>query len=281
MYIPKVAKQETSSMPESVAAVGTATESLPLQPKAVGKWAKDLVKEFAPLFAEPRTRPPRRPGIDHRIVVDEAARPPFQRPYRMSDAEQQELTRQLEKLLDKDFIRPSNSPYGAPVLFVQKPDGSLRLCIDYRGLNKITKRDRYPLPNIADFMQKLAGAKHFSKVDLRTGFNLVSMEPGHEEKTAFTTHMGAFEWRVMPMGLTNAPATFQRLMNAILGNSKFSSFTCVFLDDILIFSNTEEEHQMHVRMVLQALREASLSLTPKSSTCRSWTSWDTDCRRGR
>jgi hypothetical protein len=193
-------------------------------------------------------------------VLQPDAHPPFRNLLRLSHEESVELTKQLEALLSKDLIRPSSSPYGAPVLFARKKDGTLRLCIDYRLLNKITVRDRYPLPDIAELLDRLAGAKMFSKLDLRSGYHQVRMAERDVEKTAFTTHLGAFEWLVMPMGLTNAPATFQRLMNDVL--RPFHAFARVYLDDIVIFSASAAEHEAHVKQVLDALRKNQLRLNP-------------------
>src|SRR3569623_1716084 len=217
-------------------------------------------EQYAELFQEPTSKPPPRARADHKILLQPDAHPPFRNPFRLSHEESGERTKQLEALLSKDLIRPSASPYGAPVLFARKKDGTLRLCIDYRLLNKVTVRDRYPLPDIAELLDRLAGAKVFSKLDLRSGYHQVRMAEGDVEKTAFTTHLGAFEWLVMPMGLPTAPATFQRLMNDVL--RPFHAFARVYLDDIVIFSASEEEHEAHVRQVLDALRRNQLRLNP-------------------
>ena len=221
----------------------------------------DLIKEFAELFIAPTELPPARPGHDHRIVLEPDALPPFRNPFKLSHDEASELSKQLEALLEKQYIRPSSSPYGAPVLFARKKDGSLRLCIDYRLLNKVTVRDRYPLPDISGILDQMSGAKIFSKLDLKAGYHQVRVAEEDVAKTAFTTHMGAFEWRVLPMGLTNAPPTFQRLMNSILG--PFQKFARVYLDDVIIFSRTEEEHVEQVKAVLGALRKNGLRLNPQ------------------
>ena len=148
------------------------------------------------------------------------------------------------------FIRPSRSPCGAPVLFVKKKDGSLRLCVDFRGLNKITKKDRYPIPLIADLLDAPKRARVYSKIDLKHAYHLVRIAKGDEWKTAFRTRYGSFEWLVMPFGLSNAPAAFQRFMNDIFADMLDVSLF-VYLDDILIYSDDENSHRLHVREVLE------------------------------
>lgn len=223
---------------------------------AGGTSLADVLRKFQHLFEEPDL-PPARPE-DHKIRLEPGTQPPFKRPFRLSPEERIELRKQLEALLAKELIRPSASPYGAPVLFARKKDGTLRLCIDYRGLNKATIRDKYPLPNISDILDQVVGSKWFSKLDLKSGYHQLRMAEEDVEKTAFVTHLGAYEWVVMPMGLTNAPPSFQRLMNGVL--KPCQRFAIVYLDDILIFSATKEEHVKHVEAVLSALSRASLKL---------------------
>ena len=175
----------------------------------------------------------------------------------MSEQELQTLREQLNDLLGKGFICPSNSPAGAPILFVKKKDGSLRLCIDYRNLNHITRKNRYPLPLIGDLLDRLRTAKVFTKIDLRAGYHNVRIAPGHEWKTAFRTRYGSFEYLVMPFGMTNSPATFQHFMNDIFRDMA-DIFVIVYLDDILVYSENEADHEEHVRRVLQRLREHNL-----------------------
>ena len=220
----------------------------------------EVVQGFKDRFGAPAGLPPKRPGYDHKISLVPEARPPYRPPFRLSEDESSELAKQLEGFLQKEYIRPSNSPYGAPVLFAKKKDGTLRLCVDYRALNKLTVRDRYPLPNIADMLDKLGEACVFSKLDLRAGYHQVRVHEDDIHKTAFVTHLGSFEWRVLPMGLTNAPPTLQRIMDKVL--RAFRGFVLVYLDDVLIFSKSTEEHAQHVRQVLAALRENGLYLHP-------------------
>lgn len=201
----------------------------------------------------PGDLPPVR-STEHEIVSHEGARAPFRAPYRLSRFEAAEADRQVQQMLDRGIIRPSNSPYGAPILFVKKKDGELRMCTDYRALNDITVKDRYPLPRIDDILDCLSGAKVFSKLDLHSGYHQVRIKDAHVHKTAFTTKSGHYEYLVMPFGLCNAPATFQRLMNDTL-RPFLNKFVCVYLDDIIIFSPDEESHAGHLDMVFDALRK--------------------------
>ena len=219
---------------------------------------RDLTKillSYNIVFPEdlPDELPPSR-NVDHQIKVIPGAEPPSRPTYRMSQPELAEMKKQLTELRKKGFIRPSKSPYGAPVLFVKKKDGTFRMCIDYRGLNKITIKDRYPLPLIEELLDRLAGAKYFSKIDLRSGYHQIRIADEDVEKTAFRTRYGHFEYLVMPFGLTNAPATFMRTMNEIF-QELLDSCVIVFLDDILIFSPTREQHLKDLERVLQILQE--------------------------
>jgi len=170
-------------------------------------------------------------------------------PYRMSPSELVELKKQLEELLEKQFIRPSVSPWGAPVLLVKKKDGSFRLCVDYRQLNKFTIKNKYPLPRIDDLMDQLRGASVFSKIDLRSGYHQIRVKAEDIQKTAFRTRYGHYEYQVMPFGVTNALAIFMDYMNRIF-HPFLDQFVVVFIDDILIYSKTLEEHAEHLRIVL-------------------------------
>ncbi|KAL4014605.1 hypothetical protein IC575_026814 [Cucumis melo] len=185
----------------------------------------------------------------------------------MAPAELKELKVQLQELLDKGFIRPSVSPWGVPVLFVKKKDGSMRLCIDYRELNKVTVKNRYPLPRIDDLFDRFCGATVFSKIDLRSGYHQLRIKDGDIPKTAFRSRYGHYEFIVMSFGLTNAPAVFMDLMNRVF-REFLDTFVIVFIDDILIYSKTEAEHEEHLRMVLQTLRDNKLYA--KFSKCEFW-----------
>ncbi|GJR80179.1 putative reverse transcriptase domain-containing protein [Tanacetum coccineum] len=154
----------------------------------------------------------------------------------------QELSEQLQELQDKGFIRPSHSPWGSPVLFVKKKDGIMRMCIDYRELNKLTIKNRYPLPRIDDLFDQLQGARYFSKIDLRESYHQLRVHEDDIPKTAFRTRYGHFEFTVMPFGLTNAPTVFMDLMNRVC-KPYLDKFVIVFIDDILIYSKTKEDHE--------------------------------------
>ena len=157
-------------------------------------------------------------------------------------------------MLDKKFIKPSTSPWGAPVLFVKKKDGSLKLYIDYCELNKVTVKYKYPLPRIDDLFDQLQGAQVFSKIDLRSGYHQLKVKTGDIEKTAFRTRYGHYEFLVMPFGVTNAPVAFMDLMNRIF-KPYLDEFIVVFIDDILIYSISTEEYERHLNIALQTLRE--------------------------
>lgn len=156
--------------------------------------------------------------------------------------------------MDIGYIRPSVSPWGAPVLFVKKKDGGLRLCIDYRELNQVTIKNKYPLPSIDDLFDQLKGAETFSKIDLRSGYHQLKVAEKDISKTAFRTTYGHYEFTVMPFGLTNAPAVFMDLMNRVF-QPYLDQFMVVFIDDILIYSKTLEDHEGHLRIALQTLRD--------------------------
>ena len=189
----------------------------------------------------------------------------YQGIYRMSPLELEELRKQLDDLLEKGFIKPSKSPFGAPILFVHKKDGGLRMCVDYRALNKITVKNRYPIPRIDDLLDQLNGAKVFSKLDLASGYWQVRIAEGDTHKTAFRSRYGHFEFLVLPFGLTNAPSTFMTLMNQVL-RPFLDKFVVVYLDDILIYSKSPEEHAQHVEAVLSALEQHHLYA--KASKCQ-------------
>ncbi|GJU17906.1 putative reverse transcriptase domain-containing protein [Tanacetum coccineum] len=176
---------------------------------------------------------------------------------------------QLQELSDKGFIRPSSSPWGAPVLFVKKKDGSFRMCIDYRELNKLTVKNRYPLPRIDDLFDQLQGSSVYSKIDLRSGYHQLRVRDEDIPKTAFRTRYGHYEFQVMPFGLTNAPAVFMDLMNRVC-RPYLDKFVIVFIDDILIYSKTKEEHDAHLRLILELLKKEELYA--KFSKCDFWLS---------
>ena len=177
---------------------------------------QNILGEYADVFPKelPAGLPPQR-DVDHKIELIPRAEPPHKAPYRMSPQGLDELKKQLKDLTEKGYIQPSISPFGAPVLFVPKKDGSIRMCVDYRALNKVTIHNRYPLPRIDELLDRLRGAKFFTKIDLRSGYHQIRVHPDDVQKTAFRTRYGHFEFLVLPFGLTNAPATFMHLMHNI------------------------------------------------------------------
>eukprot|EP00253_Pinus_taeda_P030790 PITA_30790 len=208
-----------------------------------------VIQEFTDVFPEEiRGLPPRR-NIDFTIELVLGAAPVSRAPYRMSVPELTELKMQLQELLDKNYIRPSVSPWGVPVLFVKKKDGTLRMCIDYRQLNKLTIKNKYPLPRIDELFDQVKGATVFSNIDLRLGYHQIKIKDEDIAKTVFRTRYGHYEFVVLPFGLTNAPTTFMCLMNGIF-HPYLNQFVLIFIDDILIYSRTIEEHHEHLRIVL-------------------------------
>ncbi|XP_019092317.1 PREDICTED: uncharacterized protein LOC109129132 [Camelina sativa] len=175
----------------------------------------------------------------------------------MAPAEMAELKKQLGELMEKGLVRPSSSPWGAPVLFVKNKDGTFRLCIDYLGLNKVTVKNRYPLPRIDELLDQLRGATYFSKIDLASGYHQIPIEESDIRKTAFRTRYGHYEFVVMPFGLTNATAVFMKLMKNVF-REYLDEFLIVFIDDILVYSKSKDEHAAHLRKVLERLKEQKL-----------------------
>ncbi|CAJ2636548.1 unnamed protein product [Trifolium pratense] len=226
-----------------------------------------VVCEFPDVFPEDVSDVPPKREVEFTIDLVPGTSPISMAPYRMSASELNELKKQLEELLEKKFIRPSVSPWGAPVLLVKKKEGSMRLCIDYRQLNKVTIKNKYPLPRIDDLMDQLVGACVFSKIDLRSGYHRIRVKTEDIPKTAFRTRYGHYEYSVMPFGVTNARGVFMEYMNRIF-HSFLDKFVVVFIDDILVYSKSEEEHKEHLRIVLQILKEKKLYA--KLSKCEFW-----------
>nr|AAX96594.1 retrotransposon protein, putative, Ty3-gypsy sub-class [Oryza sativa Japonica Group]AAX96644.1 retrotransposon protein, putative, Ty3-gypsy sub-class [Oryza sativa Japonica Group]ABA93204.1 retrotransposon protein, putative, Ty3-gypsy subclass [Oryza sativa Japonica Group] len=216
-----------------------------------------VVQQFPDVF--PEDLPGMPPDRDIEFIIDliPGTAPISKRPYQMPVNELEELKKQIRELQEKGFVRPSSSPWGAPVLFVKKKDGSMRMCVDYRSLNEVTIKNKYPLPRIDDLFDQLKGAKVFSKIDLQSGYHQLKIRTGDIPKTAFSTHYGLYEFTVISFGLTNAPAYFMNLMNKVFMDY-LDKFVVVFIDDILIYSKDEEEHAEHLRLVLEKLRKHKL-----------------------
>ncbi|WVZ49546.1 hypothetical protein U9M48_000893 [Paspalum notatum var. saurae] len=243
-------------------------------PPTVNATEAQLIKKIPVVSDFPDVFPEELPGLPPDIDVEFAIElvpgtaPVSRRPYRMAPDELKELKVQLQEQLDKGFIRPSSSPWGCPALFVEKKDqGGKRLCVDYRPLNAVTIKNKYPLPHIDILFDQLDGAKVFSKIDLRSGYYQIKIRGEDIPKTAFSTRYGLYEYLVMSFGLTNAPAFFMYMMNSVFMN-ELDKFVVVFIDDILIYSKSEEEHKEHLRIVLNRLREHKLYA--KFSKCAFW-----------
>ena len=220
---------------------------------------RPLIEEFRDIFPKdlPAGLPPVRPHVDHVIPTEGAGPPKARGRKKYSKAETQEMQEQIEALRQKGFIQPSASPWGASILFQPKKNGKLRMCFDYRVLNNMTRRDRYSLPRVDELLDHLQGSKVFSGIDLASGYHQVRISEEDIPKTAFQTPWGAYEFKVMCFGLTNAPATFQRVMNEIF-RPYLGKFVLIYLDDILVYSKTPEEHKVHLRIVLSLLRKHRL-----------------------
>jgi hypothetical protein len=226
-----------------------------------------VVCEYLDVFPDELPGMPPDGDVEFVIELQPGTAPISKRPYRMPPKELAELKNQLQELLDKGYICPSSSPWGCPTLFVKKKDGSLRLCVDYRPLNVVTVKNKYPLPRIDILFDQLAGARVFSKIDLRSSYHQIKIRPCDILKTAFSTRYGLYEFLVMSFGLTNAPAYFMYLMNSVF-MTEVDKFVVVFIDDILIYSKNEKEHTKHLRIVLQRLRDHKLYA--KFSKCEFW-----------
>jgi hypothetical protein len=225
------------------------------------------VFEYPDVFPEELLGMPLDCEIEFVIELVHSTAPIFKRPYRMAAYQLAELKEQFQELLDKGYICPMASPWGAPVIFVSKKDGTQRMCVDYHSLNDVTIKNKYPLPRIDDLFDQLKGACVFLKIDLRSGYHQLKIRASDISKTAFITQYGLYEYTVMSFGLTNAPTYFMYLMNKVF-MEYLDKFMVVFIDDILIFSKNEEEHDEHLHLVLQKLRENQLYA--KLNKCEFW-----------
>lgn len=225
---------------------------------------QELLSQHASVFAESMGLPPHRPGYDHHIILKEGTNPINIRPYRYPLLQKDVIEQLTSELLMQGVIRHSNSPYASPVVLVKKKDGGWRMCVDYRELNKATLKDRFPIPLVEDLLDELHGIQYFSKIDLRSGYYQIRVASEDIPKTAFRTHHGHFEFLVMSFGLTNAPSTFQALMNRVF-QEQLRKYVLVFFDDILVYSRTWDDHLQHLDSVLHLLRIHSL--LAKRSKC--------------
>jgi hypothetical protein len=226
-----------------------------------------VVYEYPDVFPDELPGMPLNWDIEFVIDLVPGTGPIAKRPYRMAADELAELKKQLRELTDKGFIRPSASLWGSPVLFMKKKDGSMRMCVGYRSLNAITIKNKYPLPHIDNLLDQLQKAKYFSKIDLRSGYHQMKIRPEDVAKTAFVTRYGQYEFMVVSFGLTNAHAYFMNMMNKVFMD-ELEKFVVVFIDGILIYSETTEEHEKHLRIVLEKLRQNQLYA--KFEKCEFW-----------
>jgi hypothetical protein len=215
------------------------------------------VSEFPDVFLKDLPGMPLERKVEFAIELLPSTAPISKRAYNVYGPELVELKKQIDELSKKCYIRPSTSPWAAPVLFMEKKDGTRRMCIDYRALNEVTIKNKYPLPRIEDLFDQLRGASVFSKIDLRSGYYQLRIRPSDILKTTFITKYGLYEFTVMSFGLTNAPSFFMNLMNSVFMDY-LDKCVVVYIDDILIYYQSEEEHADHLKMVLQRLREHQL-----------------------
>jgi hypothetical protein len=239
--VPKLSEAVYPNFKETLTS-GTVPLNLPLL----------LYQQFQEVFSKGKALelPPHRPNFDFQVNLQPNAVPPFSKNYNLTGEEKMEMKKWIQTNLEQGFIRRSHSPYAAPCFFISKKDGDLRLCMDYRKLNSITIKTRYPLPLISEIIKTVSKGKLFTALDLRGAYNRLRVYPGHEERLAFVTNFGQYEFLVMPFGPSDAPGYFQSWMNQLFGHLQF---VCVYLDDIIIFSDSNEAHSGHLKIVFQIL----------------------------
>ena len=235
------------------------TKPLPIHPEM-----QQILNNHLLVFDKPHELPPSRGEHDHSITLVPGAQPPNVLPYRYLFTQKNEIEKIIKELLEAGVIRPSISPYSSPMVMVLKKDGEWWMCPDFRALNKLTVKDKFPIPLVDDLLDELNGAQFFTKLDLRSGYHQIHMKEVDIPKTTFRTHEGHYEFVVMPFGLCNAPSTFQSLMNHLL-KPYLRKFVLVFFDDILIYSCTWAAHLQHVDLLLQLLCKHKLFV--KMSKC--------------
>ena len=231
-------------------------------PLNIRKKLRTLLSRYKHIFDWDNSTMGRTDLIQHKIIIDKDAMPISHRPYRLSPIEAEYLKKELEKYCKLGIISPSNSPWAAPVILVKKKNGEYRMVIDYRKLNAITKKDAYPLPRIDDLLDTLGKAKVFSALDMRAGFHQVPLEESSKELTAFTTKFGTYHYNMLPMGLVNSPATFQRLIDLCF-RPLISKCLVAYIDDLNVYSDNEHEHLHHLELVFQCIEAANLILNPE------------------
>nr|GFB07045.1 putative reverse transcriptase domain-containing protein [Tanacetum cinerariifolium] len=247
--------------------VNITTKTIKDKSKEKRKKNVPIVRDFSEVFPEDLPCLPPTRQVEFQIDLIPGVAPVARTPYRLASSEMKELSDQLQKLSEKGFIRPSSSPWGAPVLFVKKKDGSFRMCIDYWELNKLTVKNRYPLLRIDDLFDQLQGSSIYSKIDLRSGYHQLRVREENIPKTAFKTRYSHYEFQVMSFGLTNAPAIFMDLMIRVC-KPYLDKFVIVFIDYILIYSKNEQEHEEHLKLILELLKRDKLYA--KFSKCEFW-----------
>ena len=256
---------ETLLEDEEAMVIGSMTYFAPPETEGLKKIIPHEYHDFLHLFGEKlAAKLPNHRKFDHAIEILPGKEVPFGPIYPLSEPQKEVLREYLDRMIGQGKITPSKSPAGAPILFVPKKNGKLRLCVDYRGLNNVMVKNKYPLPLMDPLREQVKGATIFTKFDLRDGYYLIRIKEGDEWKTAFRTQYGQFEYKVMPFGLCNAPATFQGMMNEVL-REFLDQGVVVYLDDVLIYSKDRKSHIKLVRQVLARLAQYNLAVTGHKS----------------